>query len=148
MVIRYQQHTCRKCGQRYTYDSQEDKYLFTYDNGESACEHWFGDIPDNPSRPGHAEAGAVGENKEFVGGEDLSKFIVTFGQLYRREAHPRYSLAHPDGVLVINARDERAAREKAFRTLGDGWAFMHRWDDFGPNQWAYFPRGVIEEWEE
>jgi hypothetical protein len=52
MVIRYQQHTCRKCGQRYTYDSQEDKYLFTYDNGESACEHWFGGIPDNPFRPG------------------------------------------------------------------------------------------------
>lgn len=31
---------------------------------------------------------------------------ITFGQMYRHEAHPTYPLANPDGWLVIEAPDQ------------------------------------------
>jgi hypothetical protein len=62
---------------------------------------------------------------------------VTFGDQYRRDAHPRVSWAHPDGWFEIEvvgiARDEDAAaiaREFAFDTLGCHWAF-----DYTPLAW-------------
>jgi len=52
-------------------------------------------------------------------------FRVTFGQRYRREEHPRWPLAHPDGWLTIAAPSYEVARAWVIRELGTSWCDIY-----------------------
>jgi hypothetical protein len=69
------------------------------------------------------------------------KYYVTFGQMYRWKLHPSDPRIHPDGFVVINADCEADARDIAFRSFGQDWAFIY---DKEPEQ-KYFPKGVLFE---
>lgn len=75
------------------------------------------------------------------------RWIVTFGQRYRRERHPSFADAHPDGWVVIVADDEWQARDTAMRLFGEQWAFLYSEGEFFRLQSAplrqLYPRGEI-----
>lgn len=75
-------------------------------------------------------------------------FYFTFGQRYRREEHPSYPLAHPDGYVTIVANNWEAARQKAVElfTAKEGLLFSMQYDDSNFND-EYYPRGEIERFE-
>jgi|GEM_PF-5390742 len=56
-------------------------------------------------------------------------WYVTFGQRYRRERHPSFPVAHPDGYLVVMGRglvlDEEAARTAVLYLCGTGWCMIY-----------------------
>lgn len=68
------------------------------------------------------------------------EFIVTFGQKYRSEPHPKVDYANPDGFLVIEAIDEKSARGKAFEELGEYWS--HCYPRTTEHE-KYFPLGEL-----
>ena len=66
----------------------------------------------------------------------MHNFYLTVGQMYRYEPHP-LGLT-PDKFCRIRAKDERSAREYAFRACGNKWAFLYPENKFIPE---YFPGG-------
>jgi hypothetical protein len=58
----------------------------------------------------------------------MGEYRVTFGQRFRRDPHPRFPAAHPDGYVTIHAADEHDARRLVVANLGGEWAFL-----YGPN---------------
>lgn len=69
-------------------------------------------------------------------------FYITFGQKYRREAHPSGYNVSPDGVVRVVAPNYEAARELAVKSFGDQWSFIH------PERYTkmeYYPQGVVME---
>lgn len=78
----------------------------------------------------------------------MAAFAVTFGQQYKREPHPYFGKAHPDGFVVIVAPDWDTARRMAFDNLGQAWSFMYPYDT--PEEQAtvdgYQPLGELARW--
>jgi hypothetical protein len=77
----------------------------------------------------------------------MKEFAITFGFQYDREPHPFFSLAHPQGFIVIEADDEEDARMMAYAHLGSAWAFIYEtdspvWVEFSP---AY-TKGELARW--
>jgi hypothetical protein len=75
-------------------------------------------------------------------------FAGTFGQRYRRKVHPAGSWVHPDGYVVIEALDEKTAREIMFVSFGDQWATLYTWERFcaacgSASVFELFPRGEL-----
>lgn len=70
----------------------------------------------------------------------INEYMVTFGQQYRREPHPKVKYAHPDGWLVIEAPTMAEARDKAFSELGSYWGFIYNKHQFDA---SYFPLGEL-----
>lgn len=66
------------------------------------------------------------------------KFYITFGQVHVHRATGK--TFDKDGVAVIEAKDEGAARDLAFRVFGRQW---HRCLSEPPRM-SYFPRGLVE----
>lgn len=75
---------------------------------------------------------------------DSMEFMVTFGQQYKHDPHPKVKYAHPDGWLTIEAMDMFHARKKAFEELGAAWSFIYEKDEFNP---SYFPLGELKRIE-
>lgn len=76
-----------------------------------------------------------------------AEFRVTFGQRYRREEHPAFPKAHPDGWLTVVADDENKARAWAFEFLGDRWAFLQA-EPFDRDDWdGHYPLGELHRVE-
>lgn len=76
----------------------------------------------------------------------MREFRVTFGQRWRREGHPTFPAAHPDGWLTIVAPDEDRAREVAFGWLGRHWSDLYRATD--PDaMWHLYPLGELHRIE-
>jgi hypothetical protein len=71
----------------------------------------------------------------------METFRLTFGQQYATEPHPRFSLAHPDGWVSIEAADYEDARAFAVGMFGAGWCDLYgqgrNWDP------DYFPEGEL-----
>jgi hypothetical protein len=68
-------------------------------------------------------------------------FYVTFGQKYRREEHPLWPLAHPDGWLEVEAPSEKDARLLLHKALGKYWGFIYtNLESLTP---SYYPRHCI-----
>lgn len=67
------------------------------------------------------------ESTEGVGAPTprLKTFYVTFGMMYRHEAHPHWKGAHPDGWLEVQAPDEDAARLLLRSLVGNRYAFIY-----------------------
>lgn len=70
----------------------------------------------------------------------MKQFMVTFGQKYKNEPHPKVKYADPDGWLTIEAEDRESARKKAFEELGNAWAGFYSADEFHPTS---FPKGEL-----
>ncbi len=71
----------------------------------------------------------------------MTEFLVTFGVQYAYDRHPTRDDVHPDGVALITAADETAARRVAIATFDQAWSHIYANDDTFP--WHHFPRGVI-----
>ena len=69
------------------------------------------------------------------------EYRVTFPQRFRRENHPRFIKAHPDGWVTIVASSEGLARDLAFHVFGEGWAFIYGPDDPGRPTEELYPLG-------
>lgn len=70
------------------------------------------------------------------------KFIVTFGQKYRREPHPTFLEAHPDGWVSVDADTETEARAKVVARFGIAWSDLYPELDFLEDRYLY-PRGEL-----
>lgn len=71
----------------------------------------------------------------------MSRFYVTFGQKYRREAHPALGAElTPDHWVTVEAPDELAARREVIRTIGQAWSMLHTEEEFRPDAGLY-PKG-------
>lgn len=68
------------------------------------------------------------------------EYAVTFGQQYKDMPHPKVKYAHPDGWLIVEAKDYPEAREKAFNELGLAWAFIYPMTEFDKD---LFPLGEL-----
>jgi hypothetical protein len=75
----------------------------------------------------------------------LQNFYLTFGVKYRREAHPHWEGADPDGWVLITAPDEPAARALAQEYLGMYWSMLYPGTHFTEelNKRMYYPKGTI-----
>lgn len=71
-------------------------------------------------------------------------FYLTFPQRFRdhRETHRTFPAAHPDGWVRITAHGYYEAREYAFATFGQAWAFLYTRADFGVASHLY-PLGEL-----
>lgn len=69
------------------------------------------------------------------------KFYISFGQQYRREAHPSGIAIHPDAVYSIEAESLKAAHDKAMMIFTG-----HFHNVYDETKWEevkhYYPRGV------
>lgn len=61
---------------------------------------------------------------------ELLNFYVTFGDQYRREPHPFFDGAHPDGYLKVMAPDELTARMLAFGLMDSAWSMLYTEHEF------------------
>lgn len=59
----------------------------------------------------------------------MSEFRLTFGQQYRREPHPTFAAAHPDGWVTIVADTFEQARELVVREFGERWSGLYDPED-------------------
>lgn len=73
----------------------------------------------------------------------MKKFYLTFGSQYRRESHPRGAHVHPDGYVVITARDYDTARDMVTQLYGLQWSFLYHEDEFSEVDKTFYPRGVL-----
>jgi hypothetical protein len=77
----------------------------------------------------------------------MEKFAFTFGQKYRYYQHPTFSLAHPDGYVVVEAENKQDAIDFIFNKIGERWAFCY--DMLNPLWWEislFFPQGELVSW--
>lgn len=82
-------------------------------------------------------------DKPTSDGTTMTPYYVTFGQRYRRDTHPTFSPAHPDGWVTILAKDDLAARRVAVNWFGTAWCDLYE-DE--PEQ-ALFPLGELHRIE-
>lgn len=73
----------------------------------------------------------------------MSEFRITFGQQYRREPHPAFDNATPDGWLTVHASDEMAARTAVVAVIGRAWSGIYE-TPFDAAEWTeYYPLGEV-----
>jgi hypothetical protein len=74
----------------------------------------------------------------------VRKFYLTFGVQYSREPHPRGSHVHPDGYVVITAKDGSAARDIVTQLYGIQWSNLYSEDEFMQDPVTdLYPRGAL-----
>lgn len=71
----------------------------------------------------------------------MNEFIVTFGQKYRRESHPKADYVHPDGYVTIEASDAGKAGDAAFKEFGNNWSHLYLKDQA---KLDLYPRGELK----
>ena len=68
-------------------------------------------------------------------------YCVTFGDRERREVHPTFAAAHPDGwVRMVEANDRGDAMRAARQAFGERWAQLQEPHELEPR---YYPRGEL-----
>lgn len=70
----------------------------------------------------------------------MTRWFVTFPQVYRFEDHPKLAGAHPEGYVEVEAKDAEKARKHTLAALGSHWSVMYGEDEFDA---GYFPRGCL-----
>ena len=81
---------------------------------------------------------------DCCGKGEPQEYRVTFGQRYRREEHPTFPAAHPDGWVTILAYDDAGARAIAFSMFDQYWSFMYGPADRPQKYWdETFPAGEL-----
>lgn len=89
--------------------------------------------------------------------ERMREYPITFGQqygsaLYGSEPHPALGIySARDGYLIVEAQSRAEARERAFRVIGEAWAFDYdKVEDLDPEGNGWYPRGEIARirWDE
>ncbi len=73
----------------------------------------------------------------------MNKFYLTFGVQYSRETHPQGDHVHPDGYVVITAKDYDIARLIVTQLYGNRWSSLYRADQFTLQDKALYPKGVL-----
>jgi hypothetical protein len=68
-------------------------------------------------------------------------FYVTFGDKYRREEHPEFKKAHPDGYVALEADNYLQARNTAILWFGRYWSGLYRWEEL---QAKMYPLGQLD----
>lgn len=69
------------------------------------------------------------------------KAFVTFGQNHRHTVAEQ--VFDKDTVAVIHAETEEEAREIAFKTFSDKWAFLYFQEDWEDDMAEYYPKGYL-----
>jgi len=73
----------------------------------------------------------------------LQRFEVTFGDQYRRDSHPTWPPAHPEGYAALWVPDEASAQQLAFRLFHSSWSFLYSPDHPDrPSVCTYYGRPV------
>lgn len=72
----------------------------------------------------------------------MKSFMVTFGQKYRTEPHPK-APAHPDGWVTVKAEDYDAARVKTVNVFGQAWSMLYAEEDFVDSA-HFYPLGELQ----
>ena len=77
--------------------------------------------------------------------EPLYEFFLTFGprhggDLACKGTSCSYASMHPDGYVVIVARDATEARRAAVRRYGTAWSDLYSKETFRP---AFYPKGEL-----
>lgn len=70
-------------------------------------------------------------------------FFLTFGLRYRREGHPTFEAAHPDGYVTVWAYTYEEARRIVAERIGSRFCGLYEAEHFDP---SFYPLGSIEEW--
>lgn len=70
----------------------------------------------------------------------MKKFFLTFGVQYDNQTHPQGPHVHPDGYVVITAKDYRTARGIVTQLYGQRWSDLYAEENFDPSD---FSRGVL-----
>jgi hypothetical protein len=80
----------------------------------------------------------------------MAEFPITFGQQYGSEGfgakpHPTLGVyGLKDGYLIVEAETRGEARERAFRVIGEQWAFDYETvEDLDPQSRGWYPRGEM-----
>lgn len=80
----------------------------------------------------------------------MAEFPITFGQQYGSlgygcDPHPTLGIyGAKDGYLIVEAETRAEARERAFRVIGEQWAFDYeRVEDLDPENRGWYSRGEI-----
>jgi hypothetical protein len=66
----------------------------------------------------------------------MNEYVITFGQKYRREPHPTFPAAHPDGYVTVVAEDFEDCRRQTLAVLGRAWAFDYAPGELDVEKWA------------
>lgn len=77
-----------------------------------------------------------------------TEWAITFGVQYPELPHARFSRAHCDGYVVIEAPTEDAARRLATSRLGREWSHIYPYRSGSAYDLpeSRFPLGEIERW--
>lgn len=68
----------------------------------------------------------------------MKKYYFTFGQIHRHVINK--VVYDRNCVVLIEAKNSNAAREKMFKTFGPKWSFQYN----NLPDMSFFPRGVIK----
>lgn len=74
--------------------------------------------------------------------EKLGTYFVTFGNLYRHEAHPVLPGAHPDGWLELRGMTYADALQTALRLTDGGYSSIYEEAEFETMK-HHYPRGAM-----
>ena len=71
------------------------------------------------------------------------RFYVSFGVQYSYEEHP-LPIAHPNGLVAIEAPSEDRAREMTYLLFAQRWSNLYEEGHVSAFDWAmYWPAGVL-----
>lgn len=70
------------------------------------------------------------------------KTYVTFGQIHTHSINGK--TFDKDCVAVIESKNEKTGREKAFELFGQKFSFEYSEKEFNMDNMYYYPRGLIE----
>lgn len=74
----------------------------------------------------------------------MKKFYLTFGVQYAHEPHPRGVHVHPDGYVVITARDMDVARDIVVQLYGRNWSNLYSENEFMQEDvTSFYPKGPL-----
>lgn len=107
--------------------------------GTESEKYWDQQLRNLAVKQGYETAAADDD-----GDDEPREYRVTFGQRYRRETHPTFPAAHPDGWVTILAYDDAGARAVAFSMFEQAWSFMYGPSDRPQTYWDdTFPGGEL-----
>ncbi len=70
----------------------------------------------------------------------MATYCLTFGEKFRREPHPTFPEAHPDGWVEVDADDIAEATSIGLRLFGNDWARVYTRSGISER---HFPRGCV-----
>lgn len=74
----------------------------------------------------------------------MPEYYVTFGDRERREEHPTFPPAHPDGWVKVTADSLRQANRAAYDAFGFRWSTIREPDELTPTFYPLGELGVLD----